>query len=226
MNSYREALSRPIGGVGNPSPGNSCQRPRELIGCVWTDLAKLTGTLLRRCESTPAASTLLHRILRFFNLLFIYFDTLLLFLRSAIQSSIFFLKHQSPFFFPNSIPSCLYLHAPFGAPHPCFTLVNLRQWEKTGKINRSRLDMATQGQGLTVTAAGGATLRNHQDQGPAWSESLKWGLGMRLVGVWFSSNKLLAGHAEPLPPAPWHMLVLKQNSRGTINNSLANVVHH
>lgn len=49
---------------------------------------------------------------------------------------------------------------------------------------------------------------------------------MRLVGVWFSSNKLLAGHAEPLPPAPQHMDVLKQDSRGTIINCLANVVHH
>lgn len=150
-------------------------------------------------------------------------------------SSFFAVSSSHPFFFfetpisvfsPNSIPSCLYLHASFGVPHPCFTLVNLREREKTGKINRSRLVMATQGQRLTVTAAGGATLHNHQDQGPVWSECLKWGLGMRLVGVWFSSNKLLAGHAQPLPPAPWHMLVLKQNGRGTINNSLANVVHH
>lgn len=172
MNSYREALSRPIGGAGNPSPGNSCQRPQELIGCVWTDLAKLTGTLLRRCESTPAVSTLLHRILRSFNLLFIYFDILLLFLRSVIQSSIF-LKRQSPFFpqFNSVLP--FICTPPFGVSHPCFTLVNLRDREKTAKINRSRPVMATQAQGLTVTAAGSATLHNHQDQSPALYECLK-----------------------------------------------------
>lgn len=39
MNSDQEALSRPIGGVGNPSPGNSCQRPQDLIGCICAALA-------------------------------------------------------------------------------------------------------------------------------------------------------------------------------------------
>lgn len=112
MNSYREALSRPIGGVGNPSPGNSCQRPQELIGCVWTDLAKLTGTLLRRCELTPAASTLLHHIFYSFNLLFIYFDALLL-------SNLLFLVNL------------VYLQNVCGVPHHYFTLVNLREQEKT-----------------------------------------------------------------------------------------------
>lgn len=129
MNSYREALSRPIGGVGNPSPGNSCQRPQELIGCVWTDLAKLTGTLLRRCESTPAASTLLHCILCSFNLLFIYFDILFLFLHRVIQVTHFF-KHKS-LFFPQFNSVLVNLQASFGAPHHHFTLVNLREQEKT-----------------------------------------------------------------------------------------------
>lgn len=117
MNSYREALSRPIGGVGNPSPGNNCQRPQELIGCVWTDLAKLTGTQLRRCESTPAASTLLHRTLRSFNLLFIYFDTLLLFLCCVIQPFIFFLN-TNLLFFPNQFQLAFICTPPSVCPIP------------------------------------------------------------------------------------------------------------
>lgn len=43
MNSDQEALSHPIGGVGNPAPGNSCQRPKDLIGCICATLAQLTG---------------------------------------------------------------------------------------------------------------------------------------------------------------------------------------
>lgn len=40
MNFDQETLSRPIGGASNPSPGNSCQRPPDLIGCVCTCLAR------------------------------------------------------------------------------------------------------------------------------------------------------------------------------------------
>lgn len=43
MNSDQEALSYPIGGVGNPSPGNICQRPQDLIGYIRAALAQLTG---------------------------------------------------------------------------------------------------------------------------------------------------------------------------------------
>lgn len=41
MDFDQETLSRPIGGASNPSPGNSCQRPHDLIGCVSTCLARL-----------------------------------------------------------------------------------------------------------------------------------------------------------------------------------------
>lgn len=56
MNSDQEALSRLVGGVSNPLPGNSCHRPQDMIGCVCTALAWLRRELLLSCESTPAAS--------------------------------------------------------------------------------------------------------------------------------------------------------------------------
>lgn len=185
MNSDQEALSRPIGGVGNPSPGNSCQRPQDLIGCVCAALAQLTGEgcywgdvsqpllLPLHCSTTIVS-------LCSFILLFVYFLLLSCFVPVCLRPSIHWPHHLSnslPFlilFCPSLYPLCKCLH--------CYlpSLLYPRQPERLEYDDRSNRSGVV-GHWLTDTAAGGTTSHNHQDHGRASSESHIWGLGMGLL---------------------------------------------
>lgn len=220
MNSYREALSRPIGGVGNPSPGNSCQRPQELIGCVCTALAKLTGEAYYWGDvSRPLLLQLYCMVsLCSFNLLFICFHILCLFLCGDI--------HFRPLYFSAiTFLSPFYQYASTGASHPCFTLFNLRGLEKTVRVNRSCLVMAIQrhsGAWVHCYHSWKCNITQSSRSGPCliWISEMSsghevtWGMAKYSLPShhWFRSNKLLDGYAEPHPPAPSHMNVLKVNS--------------
>lgn len=134
------------------------------------------------------------------------------------QTSLFF---KQPSFFM----SPFYLYASTGASQPCFTLFNLRGLEKTVRVNRSCLVMATQrhsGAWVRCYRSLKYNITQSSRSGPCliWISEMSsghevtWGMAQYPLPShhWFRSNKLLDGHAEPHPPAPSYMDVLKVNS--------------